>query len=89
MYFFVILLHKLNTGLQSVVYQNKYYINKHTDFQQSRHTDTFQNVLLGTQVMRVRIMVFNASINNSLAISWRSVLLIKETGESHRHAASY
>jgi len=40
-FFFFILLHKLNTGLQSVVYQNKYYINKHTDFQQSRHLRMF------------------------------------------------
>jgi hypothetical protein len=28
----------------------------------------------------VRVMVFNATFNNMLAISWRSVLLVEETG---------
>jgi len=37
-------------------------------------------------------MVFNATFNNISAISWRSVLLVEETGvpvENHRHAASH
>jgi len=32
-------------------------------------------------------MVFNATFNNMLAVSWRSVLLVEETGvpvENHR-----
>jgi hypothetical protein len=36
-------------------------------------------------------MVFNATFNNTLAISWRSVLLVEETGvsrENHRPVAS-
>jgi len=36
-------------------------------------------------------MVFNAFFNNISAISWRSVLLVEETGvlgENHRSAAS-
>jgi hypothetical protein len=28
-------------------------------------------------------MVFNATFNNISAISWRSVLLVEETGENH------
>ena len=43
----------------------------------------FQNVL--------GVMVFNATFNNISAISWRSVLLVEETGvhgENHRPAAS-
>jgi hypothetical protein len=39
-----------------------------------------------------RLMVFNATFNNISAISWRSVLLLKETGvpgENHRPAASH
>jgi hypothetical protein len=33
----------------------------------------------------IRVMVFNATFNNILAIiSWRSVLLVEETGENHR-----
>jgi len=39
----------------------------------------------------VRVMVFNATFNNILVISWRLVLLVEETGmqgENH-HAASH
>jgi hypothetical protein len=35
----------------------------------------------------VWVMVFNATFNNILAVSWRSVLLVKEIGvpeETHR-----
>ena len=41
---------------------------------------------------RFRFMVFNATFNNISVISWRSVLLMKETGvpgENHRPVASY
>ena len=37
-------------------------------------------------------MVFNATFNNIAVISWRSVLLVEETGvhiENHRHVASH
>jgi len=37
-------------------------------------------------------MVFNATFNNISVISWRSVLLVEETGvprENHRSAASH
>ena len=40
----------------------------------------------------VCLMVFNATFNNSSAISWRSVLLVEETeglGENHRPVASH
>jgi hypothetical protein len=36
-------------------------------------------------------MVFNATFNNILVISWHSILLVEETGvpeENHRPAAS-
>jgi hypothetical protein len=41
---------------------------------------------------RVRVMVFNATFNNISFISWRSVLLVEETGvlgENHRPAISH
>ena len=41
---------------------------------------------------RVRVVVFNATFNNTSVISWRSVLLMKETGvpaENHRPVASH
>jgi hypothetical protein len=41
---------------------------------------------------RVRVMVFNASFNNILVISWRLVLLVDKTGvpgENNRIAASH
>jgi len=40
----------------------------------------------------IRGMVFNATINNISVISWRSVLLVEETGvpgENRRRAASH
>jgi predicted unusual protein kinase regulating ubiquinone biosynthesis (AarF/ABC1/UbiB family) len=37
----------------------------------------------------IRIMVFNATFNNIVAISWRSALLVEETGENHRPTASH
>jgi hypothetical protein len=39
--------------------------------------------------VRFMVMVFNTTINNISAISWRSVLLVEETavhGETHRPA---
>ena len=41
---------------------------------------------------RVIVMVFDATFNNISVISWRSVLLVKETGvpgENHRPVASH
>jgi hypothetical protein len=40
----------------------------------------------------VCLMVFNATFNNILVISWRSVLLVEETGgpgENHRPVTSH
>jgi len=40
----------------------------------------------------VRVMVLNATFNNISVISWRSVLLVEETGvpgENHHPAASH
>jgi hypothetical protein len=40
----------------------------------------------------VRVTMFNATFNNSSAISWQSVLLVEETGvpiENHRPVASH
>ena len=41
---------------------------------------------------RVRVMVLNATLNNMSVISWRSALLVVETGvpgENHRPATSH
>jgi hypothetical protein len=34
-------------------------------------------------------MVFNAAFNNISVILWQSVLLLEETGDNHRPAASH
>ena len=34
------------------------------------------------------VMVFNATFNSISVISWRSVLLVEETGENHRPVAN-
>jgi hypothetical protein len=42
--------------------------------------------------VRVRFMVFNVTFNNISVISWRSALLVEETGvhgENHRPVASH
>ena len=42
--------------------------------------------------IRIRVMVFSATCNNVSVISWRSFLLVEETGvhwENHRPAASH
>jgi hypothetical protein len=52
-----------------------------------------QNLIFSTfWVMRIRVVVYNATFNNISAISWQSVLLVKETGiprENHRPATSH
>jgi hypothetical protein len=35
---------------------------------------------LNIDILRVRVMVFNGTFNNISIISWRSVLLVEETG---------
>ena len=43
-------------------------------------------------LVRVRVIVFNATFNNISVISWRPVLLVEETGvpwENHQPAASH
>jgi hypothetical protein len=37
-------------------------------------------LILGNICVRVTVMVFNATFSNFSAISWRSVLLVEETG---------
>ena len=42
--------------------------------------------------LRIMAMVFNATLNNISVISWRSILLMEETGvveENHRPVASH
>jgi hypothetical protein len=44
------------------------------------------------QGLGVRVMEFNATFNNISVISWRSVLLVEETGvprENHRFTTTY
>jgi ABC-type uncharacterized transport system permease subunit len=47
------------------------------------HISRHQNRFVGW------FMVFNATFNNISVISWRSALLVEETGENHRPAASH
>ena len=43
----------------------------------------------GFERSRVRVLKFIATFNNISVISWWSVLLVEETGENHRPAASH
>ena len=60
--------------------------NKYIYIQYKIHVNS--NYLSGAWI-RVRVMVFNANFNNLLVISWRSVLLVEETGENHQPATSH
>ena len=56
--------------------------------------NTIHNVIDVTLLMgiRIRVMALNSNFNNISVISWRSVLLMKETegpGESHRPVVIY
>ena len=59
------------------------------------HRVTDNNSLMDSKMMvgwLVGLMVFNATFNNMSVISWRSVLLVEETGgpeENHRPVASH
>jgi hypothetical protein len=41
------------------------------------------------QCLGARVMVFNPTFNDIECISWRSILLVEETGVNHRPAASH
>jgi hypothetical protein len=45
--------------------------------------------LFSSWIFVVCLMVFNATFNNISVISWRSVLLVEETGENHQPVASH
>ena len=54
--------------------------------------DGVKYLIFNAKGLRVREMVFIATINNISVISWRSDLLVEETGvpgESHRPVASH
>ena len=51
-------------------------------------TNTY-NILNLTNRFRFRFMVPNATFNTISVISWRSVLLVEETGENRRPVASH
>ena len=70
----------LEIGMQCVkqININSYYISNLKYFYISR--------------VSVRVMVFNVTFNNISVISWRSILLVEETGvpvENHQPAASH
>ena len=44
-------------------------------------TDNYVSIEVRPVGLRVMIMLFNATFNNISVISWRSVLLVEETGE--------
>jgi UDP-3-O-acyl-N-acetylglucosamine deacetylase len=49
---------------------------------------TIQESIIITQILRVRVMMINATFNNIPVISWQSVLMVEETRiprEYNRH----
>jgi hypothetical protein len=65
-------------------------VNKGADF--FRRSPNSKGLFGKTKFLGVMVMVFNATFNNASVISWRSVLLVEETGvprEYNRSAASH
>jgi hypothetical protein len=63
------------------IYNYKLYNNRY---------NSSRNHLLSTwRFTYVCLIVFNPTFNNISVISWRSVLLVEETGENHRPDASW
>jgi hypothetical protein len=55
-------------------------------YRYNREVSTLNRQCLDNILMRVRVMVLNATFNNVSVISWQSNLLVKETGV-HRETA--
>jgi hypothetical protein len=49
----------------------------------------FYFFLFSKMKLSVRFIVLNATFNNISVISWRSVVLVEETGKNHRPVASH
>ena len=66
---------------------------KHAGYQEEEWKQRRQiEDLMGHLDIMVMVMVFNATFNTISAISWRSILLVEETGvpgEYHRPVASH
>ena len=56
--------------------------------EQQQH-ENVSDITLSMPVNRVRVIVFNATFNNILVISWRSVLLVEETGLTLRKPLTF
>ena len=72
-------------------YHSKMEMLEYMYFQKGCEYCNFWKTISGTFVPLMS-MVFNANFNTISVISWRSVLLVEETGvpwENHRPAASY
>ena len=59
---------------------------------ESKDSNIYLDDMVSISIGWVRVMVFNATFNNISVMSWRSVLLVEETGvprENHRPVASH
>jgi hypothetical protein len=45
----------------------------------NKNIETIQKNTIITQILRVRVMMINATFNNISVISWQSVLMVEET----------
>ena len=64
----------------------------HFDCSNRASAKTNASYVWRTAVLKIRgygVKVFNVTFSNMLALSRRSVLLVEETGENHRPAASH
>jgi len=73
---------RLQTSLDQV-YSAKYCITENSQFK-------YFDITSWTKFVLFRVLVYGVqpTFNNISVISWRSVLLVEETGENHRSVAS-
>jgi hypothetical protein len=69
-----------------------YFVEMNIDINLLLSLQVCNKSVLTTGKINVRLMVFNPNFNNISVISWRSVLLVEETGgpeENHRPVTSH
>jgi hypothetical protein len=69
-------------------YMTIFVIIKEEKLRKSRNKSACSPLLTKTTYLKVMSMMLNAWYSNISAITWRSVLLVDETGENHRPVAS-
>jgi len=84
--------HQLNFLVISISFIDQKYVKRKKNYWPTQINKLLNQFTEYRKICFCLVMVFNATFNNISAISWRSVLLVEETGgprENHWHVASH